>query len=59
MKLQELGSRCAPGIASAGKSDEMISVLQAMSDQDQGGFFGSLAGFIFPEIAPIANMVPF
>jgi len=58
-KLVELGKKCAPGIASAGKADELIATLQSMSDNTKGGFFGTLAGTLFPEIAPLANMVPF
>jgi hypothetical protein len=59
LKLVELAQKCAPGIASAGKADELMSVIQAMSDMDQGGFFGSLASFIFPEFAPVLNSIPF
>jgi hypothetical protein len=58
-KLMELGSRCAPGSGVAGKADELMATLQAMSDNDKGGFFGSLAGALFPEVAPITNLLPF
>jgi len=58
-KLLELGSRCAPGIANAGKSDELISVLQAFSDTSKGGFFGSLVGTLFPAIEPLTSYIPF
>jgi len=58
-KLLELGRRCAPGLASAGKSDELTAALLAMSEACKGGFFGTIAGALFPDLKPLTDVIPF